>query len=221
MAEPGCDENGVCVDPKTYFFHIIGKREGEPANDHEMVVKRAMLDKGAQQNVPEGELPGRDWPFKAIAVMVSGGVARGRLFLPSNVAQIGDNGNRWYTKDVQYIADGPGGLVWKWTEMGGVYVPIQVIYGEETGGGDGGTDTGNGDGGDQNQELQTQIDELKRQLDELKKSSVQYGGTFALRIDSGVILCVSNGGPGTANQPVKFESRHAIGAWETFTVEKP
>ncbi len=225
MAEPGCNEQGVCLDPKAYFFYIIGKREGDPADDFEAVITEKMVNRGAQLNVPANQLPKLEWKFKAIAVMTSGRTPRGRLFLPSNVAQHGDDGNQWFTQDVQYIADGPdGGLIWKWRVLGGTYVPIHVIHGvnhptppvqppiepEPP-----------PDGGDQHQELQAQIDELQRAVKRLEDNAMMYNQNTAIRMDSGQVLSADGGGPSRPEQRVTFQSRSQVGGgWEKFRFEK-
>lgn len=110
--------NGVLVDPKTWFFARIGRPEGSPANDYAEVLKR-LIAQGMRVNPRPSERPRYD-AFFGVTVMVGGnGDPRGRIWLPSNEATVDGQGNEWFTREVQVIADGGGGLVWRWQELGG------------------------------------------------------------------------------------------------------
>jgi hypothetical protein len=154
--------------------------------------------------------------------MVTGRDPRGRLFLPSNVAQVDENGNRWFTADVQYIADGPtpGSLVWDWHHRSGVYVPIQVIHGESTGGGENG-------GGEQPPvegltaaQVALMIEAAVRPLREELATAVKFDQGIALEADSGMVLCAEGGGPRVPERRFELTSRAGVASWETWKVRR-
>lgn len=144
---PGIDANGVLRDPKAFFLSLAGVREGDPFPRWKEVLQQ-MIDAGASRNVVEGRKPKRTDPFYGIGVMVDASGPRGRLFLPAAVPQVADDGTRWFTRDVQVIADMPGAtpgvgpFKLEWREWGSPYVPIQEI---DPGSGEPGNGGGNGE----------------------------------------------------------------------------
>jgi hypothetical protein len=86
-------------------------------------------------NPKPGEIQPQDAPFYGITVMIdSGGNARGRIWLPTNTPVMHD-GNAWYTREIQVIADGPtpGAIVWAWIDKGGAqYAPHVCDSGSTT-----------------------------------------------------------------------------------------
>lgn len=118
--------NGVCTDPRSYFFDRIGRQEQGPANDWKQVLE-GLHAQGMRKNPTPGERPSPD-PFYGITVMIdAGGNARGRIWLPTAEA----DANGYFTREVQVIADRPDGVhgqdfVWAWEENRGAppYVPV-------------------------------------------------------------------------------------------------
>jgi len=127
--------DGVLRDPKAYFFSLIGKNEGDgPITSADLkAIGQRLIDAGMPQNVGANRLPKRTDPYHGIAIMTDGGGARGRLFLPARDPQIDENGNRWFTRDVQFIEDWPGATPGvgpfrlSWREWGSPFVPVQEI----------------------------------------------------------------------------------------------
>ena len=121
----GC-VNGVLSDPRAYFFSLIGKTEGSPAPDWKAVLE-SLPGRGMGTNPKPGEIQPQNAPHYGITVMIdAGGNARGRIWLPTDLATVDGNGNRWFTHEIQVIADGsaPGSFVWAWDSKGGApYAP--------------------------------------------------------------------------------------------------
>ena len=67
---------------KTYFFGLIGKAEGDPANDWEAV----LTDSGIPNGLDVGVVPTDSMPFYALTQQIGAGGVRGRLFLPTSTA---------------------------------------------------------------------------------------------------------------------------------------
>jgi hypothetical protein len=121
----GC-HGGWLTDPRAYFFtDVIRRIEGEPANDWKQVLE-SLPGQGMGVNPKPGQIQPQDAPFYGITVMIdAGGNARGRIWLPTNTPVMHD-GNAWYTREIQVIADGPtpGSMVWAWIDKGGAqYAP--------------------------------------------------------------------------------------------------
>jgi hypothetical protein len=121
----GCN-GGWLTDPRAYFFaDVIRRIEGEPAPDWKQVLE-SLPGQGMGVNPKPGQIQPQDAPFYGITVMIdSGGNARGRIWLPTNTPVMHD-GNAWYTREIQVIADGPtpGTMVWAWIDKGGAqYAP--------------------------------------------------------------------------------------------------
>ena len=90
---------------EAYFFGLISRTKGSNANDFNTVLM-ALVNQGAKVNPAPNEVPQESWPFYGIAIMVSGGEARGRIWLPTATSYVG-GGNVWYTHEIQVIADAP------------------------------------------------------------------------------------------------------------------
>jgi hypothetical protein len=120
--------NGVCVDPRSYFFYLIGRPEGSGANNWKQVLE-GLHASGMRKNPTPHEHPTAD-AFYGITIMIdAGGNARGRIWLPT--AQPDALG--YFTREVQVIADAPGGVhgvdfVWAWEENRGAppYAPVNA-----------------------------------------------------------------------------------------------
>ena len=85
-------------------------------------VVESLPGRGMGINPKPGEIQPQDAPHYGITVMIdAGGNARGRIWLPTDLAQTDANGNRWFTHEIQVIADGPsqGSFVWAWEDKGG------------------------------------------------------------------------------------------------------
>ncbi|MGE0451716.1 MAG: hypothetical protein AB7Q29_19235 [Vicinamibacterales bacterium] len=118
LSLPGCN-GGVLNDPKAYFFWLINRKPGDSANDWVGV----MLATG----IPGGYGPGFRPPLTGLPhygmtqQMASNGQLRGRLWLPTDTR----DGLGFYTRTVDFLENGSGGLRWTWKEdsSAGAYVP--------------------------------------------------------------------------------------------------
>ena len=113
---PGC-QNGVMVDMKAYFFHIIGRKEGDPArHDWEDVMRRSGIPAGPVA----GQRFGANAPHYGLSQQISSsGELRGRVFLPTNTP----NPFNYYIQDVDFLSD-PSGTRWAWKAHGSpAYAP--------------------------------------------------------------------------------------------------
>ncbi|MGE0451752.1 MAG: hypothetical protein AB7Q29_19420 [Vicinamibacterales bacterium] len=102
---PAC-QNGLLMNPRAYFFDLIGRKEGQSAGDWYDVLSRTGIGGGPPPGVKAGS------SHYGITQQLGAGGPRGRLFLPTEQAD--DLG--YYARPVDVIADGPGGLVWVWNE---------------------------------------------------------------------------------------------------------
>jgi hypothetical protein len=116
---------------REYFFDLIERAEGSAANDWAQVLE-ALPFQGMGVNPQPGEIQAYDAPHHGITVMIdSGGHARGRIWLPTDVPVMHD-GNAWFTHEIQVIADGPtsGTFVWAWQDKGGA--PVRPFVADST-----------------------------------------------------------------------------------------
>jgi len=215
MAHPGVGSNGVLVDPSAYFQFIIGRKEGDPANDWVAVLKD-LQRRGMHLNPKPGERADASWPFHAISLMVGdngNGDPRGRIWLPTALATTDNDGNQWFTREVQVIADAPGGagFIWRWRELGGqAFAPVP-----------GASHDGHGGAGGEVPPPQAPVpglDSLIRRIEALEaqmKRALQDGSKVAFETDNGHFVCAENGGGSTLNA-----TRSGIGGWETFKLHK-
>jgi hypothetical protein len=109
LSLPGC-RNGRLEDPKAYFFHVIGRKEGDPAGDWRDVMRRS--------GIPAGPVAGQRFPpnapFYGLSQQISsGGELRGRLFLPTD--QPSSFG--YFIQDVDFLSDAAGSR-WAWRPFG-------------------------------------------------------------------------------------------------------
>jgi hypothetical protein len=177
-----------------YFFTLIQRAEGQPADDYEAVLGASGLPAGYKPWV----IPDASMPHHAMTQQIgTDGRIAGRIFLPTAIPD--DLG--YYTHPVSPLKDGPtpGSLLWEWRDLGGP--PIV------TPGADGGAVPSD--------------PQLEQRIAALEANAVQYGQTVGLRMNSGTVIAVTNGGPPVSNKPVTFESRDAVGPWESFEVVKP
>ena len=213
MAHAGVNDNRVLVDPRAYFHSVIGRAEGSAANDWLDVLKD-LQRRGMHVNPRPGERGDASWPFYALSLMVGGnGDPRGRIWLPTAVATTDGQGNQWFTREVQVIADNPGGggFVWKWQELGGhPYAPVPGASHDGQGGG-GGTvpvappPTAGLDA------LIKRIEALEAQM----KQTLQDGSKVALETENGHHLSAEGGGGAEVTA-----TRTSVGGWETFRIRK-
>lgn len=212
----GCN-NGRLTDPKSYFFTDVIKRlDGAPAPDWKAVLE-SLPGRGMGVNPKPGEVQLADAPFYGITVMIDGGGnARGRIWLPTETPVVDSNGNRWFTREIQVIADdGAGGFRWAWEDKGGAqYVP-RPCDGSQPGP-DPGPPT------PPNTELEARVVELEKQVADLtaRMEAVEQRPAMAKKIalkDSrGKYVCADQGA--NKNAPL-LANRDRLGAWETFDVE--
>jgi hypothetical protein len=205
-----------------YFYALIGKSLGQPANDFEQVLSRAYPWNGQSLMIPPGVGPGirqqPGAPFYGLTQQFSG-QPKARVFLPSNTPD--DLG--YYTRCMQYVDDAVGtfkrtkrqptaqdaNLVWAWYLAGpdNAYAPLQPAEG-------GGTvpPTTTGISKEECQEM------INASLATF--TGIAFGNKVALRMNSGKLLSIVGGGPTEDDKPVELISRPDIHAWESLTIEK-
>jgi hypothetical protein len=221
MAHPGVDRSGVLVDPRAYFHFVIGRNEGDPANDWVRVLKD-LQRRGMHLNPKPGERADASWPFHGLSLMVSdngNGDPRGRLWLPTSLATTDHQGNQWFTREVQVIADNPSGdgFIWQWRELGGhPYTPVAGASHDGQGGG-----AGEGESEGEAPPAQPpvlELDALIKRIDALEaqmKRTLQDGSIVAFKTDNGHFVCAEGGGGAQLNA-----TREDVGGWEKFTLRK-
>jgi hypothetical protein len=192
-----------------YIFTLYGRTIGTPANDWQTV----MLNSNLPHNVyTPGMKADASWPNFGMTQMWSGG-PRGRIFLPA--VAVDENG--YWTRQIQVIADGPGGLVWAWQWISGHdYAPVQ---GAAAGGGGGGPIIIPG-GGMTEAQVQAMID-ASIAAAVAGFTGVQLGDKIALRTNSGLLMGIKGGGPTVEDAPIEFIGKGGDAhAWESLTIEK-
>jgi hypothetical protein len=121
-----------------YFYTLIGRTYGAPADGWEAVMEAAYPWQGHMLVIPPGVGPGErqypDAPFFGLTQQYSGG-PKGRIFLPTDTPDELD----YYTRCLQYLDDAAGtyaaakkqvsakstGLVWSWYWVAGhEYAPV-------------------------------------------------------------------------------------------------
>jgi len=127
-----------------YFYTLIGRTYGAPADGWEGVMEAAYPWQGHMLVIPPGVGPGErqypDAPFFGLTQQYSGG-PKGRIFLPTDVPdELG-----YYTRCIQYLDDAAltyskskkqvdaksTGLVWSWYWVAGhEYAPVTSADGE-------------------------------------------------------------------------------------------
>lgn len=202
-------------EAKAWFFQGIGYAIGGPANNYEAVLSACGLPPG----YGPGVVPTAAMPYFAFTNMESGGVSRGRIFLPT--AQ--PDGNNYYTRQIQVIADDPnfvGSLVWAWQYISGhAYAPVQGASGEG-GSGEGGNG-GSGGGGLTAEQVAAMIDAAIAPLEQQIANAVKLGDKIALRTNSGLLAGIQGGGPTEVDAPIQFIGKDGDPhAWESLTLEK-
>jgi len=90
---------------RDYFWQITGQEINTPANDFNAVLM-GLVSQGCKTNPSPDEKPQASWPFYGLTIMVSGGEARGRVWLPTAESYVG-GGNIWWTHEMQVIKDAP------------------------------------------------------------------------------------------------------------------
>ena len=109
-AQPiGC--NGGQIDFKQYSLAVLGAVEGQPAPDWAAKLSASGFP-APQPNTP----PNTKIHF-GITQSIGAGGPRGRLWLPTAVAEIDENGNRWYTRTIDVVKHET--QTWMWLDRGG------------------------------------------------------------------------------------------------------
>jgi hypothetical protein len=218
----GC-VNGVLADPRAYFFSLIDRTDGSPAPDWKAVLE-SLPGRGMGTNPKPGEIQPQNAPHYGITVMIDAGQnARGRIWLPTDIPVMQD-GNAWFTHEIQVIADGPtpGSFVWAWIDKGGApYAPRpcpQAAGGGAGAGGEAGSDSGSiiGSGGgsmtidlgpalrpllQRIEELEAQVSAQAKEIKDLKTRPVAAPGAsvsmprrVALKSDHGTYITAEDDG---------------------------
>ena len=103
LSAPGCSD-GRLVDPKTYFFALIGRSEGTLAPDWPTILAATGIPNG---NPPHVQSDPRI--HYGITQQLGAGGPRGVLFLPTDAPD--DLG--YYTRQILVVTDGPR---WTWVD---------------------------------------------------------------------------------------------------------
>ena len=128
-----------------YFFTLIGRTINTGANDFRAVLTAEYDWKGTRMRIPHNlpaagqQLP-KDAPFFGLTQQTdpSGNTPKARIWIPAAAPQTDENGNRWYTRYIQYVKDAPGGqpgvdMLWTWWyQSGNDYVPLLSADGGST-----------------------------------------------------------------------------------------
>jgi len=97
-----------------YFFALIQRAVGQPADDYNAVLSASTIPAGLAPYV----VPDASMPHHALTQQIgSDGRIAGRLFLPTGLPdELG-----YYSHPVSPLRDGPtpGSLVWEWRDLGG------------------------------------------------------------------------------------------------------
>jgi hypothetical protein len=102
------------ADYGAYFFNLIHRQPGQPADDYAAVLSQSTIPAG----LPPYVVPDASMPHHALTQQIgSDGRIAGRLFLPT--ATPDDLG--YYSHPVSPLRDGPmpGSLLWEWRDLGG------------------------------------------------------------------------------------------------------
>jgi hypothetical protein len=202
-----------------YLFGQLDAREGDPAPDWKSKLEwLTTLTPPFGKNPPPGQVTPADAPHHGITIMIDGGGnARGRIWLPTD-DYVESGGNRWYTHEMQVIADGPsGGIVWAWQDKGGASVrsfsgsPVQPPVQPPGGGGGGG-------GGLTEEDVRRMIDEA---LAPIYAEAVFYGMKVGLKTQEwdGKEGRMVSARRDVKNTPLYANQDHT-GNFETFTVKR-
>jgi hypothetical protein len=222
--------NGVLADPRAYFFSLIQRTEGSPAPDWKAVLE-TLPGRGMGINPKPGEIQPQNAPHYGITVMIdAGGNARGRIWLPTDLAQTDSNGNRWFTHEIQVIADGPspGSFVWAWEDKGGPpYAPRPCQQTAAAPSGGGAVPAPSGDFVIDLRPLEARIQALEKlvaaQADaiaDLKKRPVASATPSGGGLPKRIALKTDHGTYVTAEPDGKITNREDRAAsWQTFKVE--
>lgn len=199
------------MNHEEYFYSLIpGHVKGSAAPDWKQVLE-ALHASGVPKNPPPGYAGTPPQPYNGLTIMIDGGGnARGRIWYYSPHP----NG-QWFTSEFQVIEGPEGAIRWAWFQTsGGVPYPISSPAPEPP----------------VDPELEQRIARLEKtvlvqatrmsELEDQLDLKVGPGDRIALRVDSGKIICVSNGGPQTDNRPINLESRSGVGPWETLILER-
>jgi len=195
---PGIDPNsGLCVDPQAYFFWLIARAPGQPADDWETVLGNCGLPAGYPPHI----YPEANGHYGITQQIGSDGRIAGRIFLPARMPdELG-----YYSIPVSPLrdADTPGHLLWEWRPLSGT--PYQPWITESATGGSGTPDTGGGS---------ADTSALESRIAALEQTAIKDGDRLALhatannhylRVEQSTGVVASDG----AND----------GPWEEFTVK--
>lgn len=106
-----------------YFFSLIQRAPGQPADDYAAVLAASTIPAG----LPPGVVPDASMPHGALTQQIgSDGRIAGRVFLPTaSPDELG-----YYSHPVSPLRDGPtpGSLVWEWRDLGGppIVTPVDA-----------------------------------------------------------------------------------------------
>jgi hypothetical protein len=202
---------------RAYFFELIGRAEGSPANDFEAVMAKEYPWNGQMLKIPEN-LPGPDQqlpadaPFYGLTQQVSGGKSSGRVWIPAANPVTDENGNNWYTRYFQIIEDKPGGFhgidfLWTWWyQNGNEYVPI-------CDGSDNGSVPPGSDLEARVETLEAQYALLEERVNALESIKDARKKVALRNIATGQFVAAE-----AASSKVLVANRNDAGAWEQFEI---
>lgn len=215
-------------DVRDYFYGLIGKRIGDPADDYKSVLQQ-LVNEGMEVNYePEEQAKHNpEMAFRGLKIVKdASGSIRGTVQAPSHER----DPNGFYTHEFLVIRDRVQGqppfvgpFDWAWDDRGGGRVYLNDDS-PDAGNGDG------GDGGDGGEEptgdgvtaaqvaamIATALEPVHAQLAE----AVKFGDSLALEAANGMILCAEGGGPERTHQEFWLRSRTTIADWESWKVRR-
>ena len=196
---PGIDPvSGLCTDPQTYFFWLIQRSPGQPADDWETVLGTCGLPAGYGPHI----YPSSNGYYGITQQIGSDGRIAGRIFLPSRTPD--DLG--YYSIPVSPLKDAstPGKLLWEWRPLSGT--PYQPWITEADTGGSGNPDAGGGSSAD--------LAALESRIAALESAAIKDGDRLALRATANEKFVRVEASTGSIASDADND-----GPWEEYTVK--
>jgi hypothetical protein len=203
QTDPPGVENGVLVNPETYFFSLINREPNQPADDWAQVLAASGIPAG----FASGEVPTDNGFYGLTQQIRENGDIAGRIFLPT--AEPDANG--YYSQPVSPLKDAAtaGHLLWEWRLLSNhpAYVPV----------------TGDGVVPPVNGNTEQRLETLESQVANHESRIAALEGKPNGRVPKKIAMIASNGEYVTAEvetpgKPMVVRGNKAD-AWQQFTVE--
>lgn len=211
--------DGVLMDPKAYFFWLVQRAEGMPADDWAEVLTTS----GIPEGFPAGVYPTPNLVYGLTQQIGSGGV-RGRIFLPTAVP----DALGYYSHPIDCLNGEEPNLTWAWKDApGGPHPPYVPVNMPGAGGGPGSGGPAVPPEGGTVPPTTTGISEAQVQamIDAAVKDCLKFGTKIALKTNSGLFAGIKGGGPTQPDAPIEWigKTGDPVGvphAWESLEVVK-